>query len=48
MIRLLAYALSSVFYHRQVCSHARSRCDGFHEYAKRLAYGFVALAPNTS
>ena len=48
MIRLLAYTLSSLFYHRQVCSHARARCDTFHEFAKRLAYGFAALAPNTS
>lgn len=48
MIRLLAYALSSVFYHRQICSHARGLCDGFHEFAKRLAYGFIALWPNTS
>jgi hypothetical protein len=48
MIRVLAYALSMVFYCRQVCSHARGSCDGFHEFAKRLAYGFVALSPNTS
>ena len=48
MIRLLAYVLSSLFYHRQVRSHARAPCEGFHEFAKRLAYGFVALSPNTS
>jgi hypothetical protein len=48
MIRLLAYTLSSVFYQRQVRSHARGLCDSFHEFAKHLAYGFVALAPNTS
>jgi hypothetical protein len=48
MIRLLAYTLSLVFYHRQVRSHARGRCDSFHELAKRLAYWFVALPPNTS
>ena len=48
MIRLLAYTLSLVFYQRQVCSHARGRCDTFHEFAKRLAYWFVALGPNTS
>ena len=47
MIRLLAYLLSSLFYHRQVCSHARGPCQGFHEFAKRLAYGFVAVSPNT-
>jgi hypothetical protein len=48
MIRLLAYTLSSLFYHRQVCSHARGRRDSFHEFAKRLAYGFVGLSSNTS
>jgi hypothetical protein len=48
MIRLLAYTLSSLFYHRQVCSHVRGPCDSFHEFAKRLAYGFIALLPNTS
>jgi len=48
MIRLLAYTLSLVFYQRQICSHARGRCDTFHEFAKRLAYWFVALGPNTS
>jgi len=48
MIRFLAYTLSLVFYHRQVCSHARGKCQPFHEFAKRIAYGFVALSPNTS
>jgi hypothetical protein len=48
MIRLLAYTLSLVFYQRQICSHARGRCDTFHEFAKRLAYWFVALGPNSS
>lgn len=48
MIRLLAYTLSSLFYHRQVRSHARGPCDGFHEFAKRLAYGFIALGPDSS
>ncbi len=47
MIRVLTYALSLVFYQRQVCSHARARAITFHEFAKRLAYGFVALAANT-
>ena len=48
MVRLLAYTLSSLFYHRQVRSHARGPCAGFHEFAKRLAYGFIALAPDSS
>jgi len=48
MIRFLAYTLSLVFYHRQVCSHAHRKCDTFHELAKRFAYWFLALSPNTS
>ncbi len=48
MIRVLAYALSLLFYHRQVRSHARGHCDSFHEFAKRLAYGFLGLSPETS
>jgi hypothetical protein len=48
MIRVLAYTLSLVFYQRQICSRARGRCDTFREFAKRLAYWFVALGPNTS
>jgi Transposase DDE domain len=48
MIRFLAYTLSLVFYQRQVCSHARRKCQTFHEFAKRLAYWFIALSPNTS
>jgi len=48
MIRLLAYALSLLFYHRQVRSHARGSCETFHEFAKRIAYWFIALTANTS
>jgi hypothetical protein len=48
MIRVLAYALSLIFYQRQICSHVRGRCAGFHEFVKHLAYWFVALSPNTS
>lgn len=48
MIRFLAYTLSLVYYHRQVRSHARRKCETFHEFAKRLAYWFVAVSPNTS
>jgi len=48
MIRLLAYALSLVFYHQQIRSHARGRCQSFPEFAKRMAYWFVALAADTS
>jgi hypothetical protein len=43
MMRVLAYTLTLVFYHRQFCSHA---CGGpplgFHEFAKRLCYSYVA------
>ena len=48
MIRVLAYGMTLLFYHRQVRSHARGHCDGFHEFAKRLAYGFLGLSPDTS
>jgi hypothetical protein len=48
MIRFLAYTLSLVFYYRQVRSHARRKCDTFHALAKRFAYWFLAVSPNTS
>lgn len=48
MIRFLAYTLSLVFYQRQVRSHARRKCPSFHDFAKRIAYWFLALAHNTS
>jgi Transposase DDE domain len=48
MIRFLAYTLSLVFYHRQVRSHARGKCETFHECAKPIAYWFAAPAANTS
>ena len=48
MIRLLAFTLSLVFYQRQVRSHARRRCETFHELAKRIAYWFLVPSPNTS
>jgi hypothetical protein len=48
MIRLLAYTLSLVFYQRQVRSHARRRCETFHEFAQRIAYWFIAPSLNTS
>ncbi len=48
MIRFLAYTLSLVFYHRQVRSHARGKCETFHECARRIAYWFAASAANTS
>ena len=48
MIRRLAYTLSLIFFRRQICSHARGRCGTFREFARHLAYSFVALGPNTS
>jgi Transposase DDE domain len=48
MIRVLAYTLSLVFYQRQVRSHARRRCETFHEVARRMACGRVDPSPNTS
>ena len=48
MIRFLAYTLSLVFYHRQVRSHARGKCETFHECAKRIAYWFMDPAADTS
>ena len=47
MIRFLAYTLSLVFYQRQVRSHARGKCETFHAFAKRIAYGFAILTANT-
>lgn len=48
MIRLLAYALSLLYYQRQVRSHARGPCDGFHVFARRLGYGFVPVPHDSS
>ena len=48
MIRFLAYTLSLVFYYRQVRSHARGKCETFHEFAKRIGYWFAAHTANTS
>lgn len=42
MIRVLAYTLAMVFYHRQVRSHARRRAPSFCEMARQLGYAFLA------
>jgi hypothetical protein len=47
MIRFLAYTLSLVFFYRQVCSHASGKCATFREFARRIAYGFIAPSPNS-
>jgi len=41
MIRVLAYTLTLVFYHRQVMSHARQTPPTFSETARLLAYLFL-------
>ncbi|MGH9696817.1 MAG: transposase [Bryobacteraceae bacterium] len=48
MIRFLAYTLSLVFYHRQVRSHTRGKCETFHQCARRISDWFVAPPVNTS
>jgi hypothetical protein len=48
MIRVLAYTLSLVFYHRQVASHARHDLPAFSEMARLLAYSFWAPRLNSS
>ena len=48
MIRFLAYRLSLVFCKGKVRSHARGKSHTFLEFAKRLAYWFIALTANTS
>lgn len=42
MVRVLAYTLALVFYHRQVLSHARRAAPTFSEMARLLAYLFLA------
>ncbi len=41
MIRVLAFTLTLVFFHRQIRSHFRSCSFGFCDLAQRLAYQFV-------
>jgi hypothetical protein len=48
MIRVLAYTLSLVFYHRQVVSHVRQGVPTFSETARLLAYLFLASPPDSS
>ena len=49
MIRVLAFTLTMVFFHRQVRSHLRSCRIGFCDLAQRLAYQFVVTAqPDSS
>lgn len=41
MIRVLAFTLTQVFYHRQVRSHFRKGGFGFRDLARRMAYQFL-------
>lgn len=48
MIRVLAYTLAMVFYHRQVHSHARRHAPSFCEMARQFGYTFLALRFDSS
>ena len=48
MIRVLAYTLGLVFYHRQVVSHARQTPPSFTEMARLLVYLFLSPRVDSS
>ena len=48
MIRVLAFTLTLVFFHRQVRSHLRSCSFGFCDLAHRLAYQFLVTSRSDS
>lgn len=48
MIRLLAYTLTQVFYHRQIRSHFRRNSFGFCDLARKLTYLFVSVRLDSS
>jgi len=48
MIRVLAYTLTLVFYHRQVRSHCRGAPPRFCEMARQIAYCFLAAGFDSS
>jgi hypothetical protein len=49
MIRVFAFTLAQVFYHRQVRSHFRKASCGFCDLARRMAERFSLLAtPDSS
>lgn len=48
MIRVLAYTLTLMFFHRQVRSHFRNCSLGFCDLAQHLAYWFLVPQANTS
>jgi hypothetical protein len=48
MIRVLAFTLTLVFFHRQVRSHFRKSPFGFCDLARRLADHFLVTAQTNS
>ena len=48
MIRVLAYTLTQVFFHRQMRSHFRKSSFGFCDLARRLADQFLVIAQTDS
>jgi hypothetical protein len=48
MIRVLAFTLTLVFFHRQVRSHFRNCSLGFCDLARQLAYQFLLIPPPNS
>ena len=48
MIRVLAYTLTMVFYHRQVRSHCRGRPPSFCEMARQIGYRFLVVRLDSS
>jgi hypothetical protein len=48
MIRVLAYTLTMVFYHRQVRSHCRGRPPSFCEMARQIGYRFLVARLDSS
>ncbi len=48
MIRVLAYTLTTVFYHRQIRSHCRKAPPSFCEAARSLAQALLAAGADTS
>jgi hypothetical protein len=48
MIRVLAYTLTMVFYHRQVRSHCRAAPPSFCEMARPIGYRFLVVRLDSS
>jgi hypothetical protein len=45
LIRVLAFTLSMIFYHRQVRSHFPRASLGFCDLVRQIAYAFLPLVP---